>query len=236
MTTSAILTLLVAFCLGGAAAGTSGFGIVLVASPIIALNAPHLLPGVVLPVSVLGATLIALQEWRAADLRILIRLVTVAVPFNFVGAHLATVATTRSIALIVAGIVLLTVIISFAGWRPPPHPLSVYVAAAASGVAGGAVKIDGPPVALLLAGREPSLVRGTLSLYFLCTTPLIGLIWWRSGVLTAEVLWIGLATSPAMVAGVLIGRMTKSFFTPERHRYLLLSLCSAAALRAAFNF
>lgn len=224
---------------GALVQGSVGFGMAVVAAPLLALLDPALVP-VPLLVLGLGYALLALRrepadvDWSGAAWALLGR-----VPGIAVGVAAVVALSARSFTVLVAVIVLVAAALSVTRWRPRPTPVALLVAGMVSGVGGTAASISGPPVALLYQGATGATVRATMAAYFS-----VGSVLSLTGLAVAgEVTWDGLVTG-----GLLVPFMAAGFVAsgPARHvldrgwtRPAIVTLTVAGALlllvRAAFG-
>ncbi|MFI7481573.1 sulfite exporter TauE/SafE family protein [Kocuria sp. M1R5S2] len=206
------LVVVVASCLQGAI----GFGLGLLAAPVIALLDPSLLPGSIILLATGLTVLGVLRDRTAVDLRGTGWALAGRIPGTAAGALLVAALPPRMLALVLAGTVLLAVLLGACGWQPKPRPAAVAVAGAASGLLGTATSIGGPPMALVWHGSSRARMRGTMSAFFLvgALMSLAALI--AVGALDARTLAFAGVLAPAMllgfaVSGVVNGRIDREF-------------------------
>ncbi|MFE7632116.1 sulfite exporter TauE/SafE family protein [Kocuria sp. NPDC057446] len=157
------LVVAVASCLQGAI----GFGLGLLAAPVIALIDPTLLPGSIVLLAAVLTVFGVLRDRAAVDLKGTGWALLGRIPGTVAGALLVAALAPRILALILAGTVLLAVLLSVCGWQPQPRPAAVAAAGAASGLLGTTTSIGGPPMALVWHGTSRARMRGTMSAFFL---------------------------------------------------------------------
>lgn len=149
----------VAACVQGAV----GFGLGMLAAPLIALIAPELLPGSVLLLATVLSMAALWRERTEVDWPTVGWVSLGRVPGALAGALVVALLPTAGLTLTLAVVVLLGVATSLMGWRPRRTRGTSALAGAASGVLGTATSIGGPPMALLMRGGRPAQVRATLS-------------------------------------------------------------------------
>lgn len=181
--------------------GSIGFGMAIVAAPLLALLEPSFVP---VPLLVLGLAyaLLALRrepsdvDWHGVGWALLGRL-----PGIVVGAAAVATLPARPFAALVAGVVLGAALLSMVRWRPRPTPPALLVAGLVSGIGGTMTSISGPPVALLYQDAGGARVRATLAAYFTAGSvlSLSGLA--VAGQVTAAKLLTGAVLLPFMAAG-----------------------------------
>jgi uncharacterized protein len=159
-----LVTLVVA---GGAALqAVLGFGLGLIAAPVLALVDPALVPGPLLFVMVPLTVLVARRERGSLDLRGIRWALAGRVPGTIAGTVAVATLPERYLAVLLGGVVLLAVVLSVAGWGVRPTSPTLLVAGAASGFMGTATSIGGPPMALVYQRRSGPELRSTLAAYF----------------------------------------------------------------------
>lgn len=227
-----ILGAVAAFVVAGAAAGASGFGVVLVAAPLLAIIAPGTLPGAVMPLSFATNLTIVAAEGRHADGRAVRRFLAAGVVGVPAGAALTVAVGTERVGLVIAVVVAAATV---AVWLAPPLPPGRRYDLAAGfvgGVSGGSTGVTGPPVALRMAGGDPPRVRATLAVFFCLVNVVTSTVWIVTGLLTVPMALAGTVLAPAAMLGVWLGRRTHRWLTAGRLRIILLVACLLAAVRA----
>ncbi len=211
--------------------GLSGFGMALVAAPVVAFVDPTLLP-VALLVAV--APLPLLTAWRERD-HIAWREVWPALLGRLPGTGLGLVAvallTPRAVALVVALTVLVGVGASVVRWDVRPTPLALLVAGGASGALSTATSIAGPPMALLYQRSPGPAARATMSAFFSFGPPISLSALLATGQVGAPALLAGVLLLPAMALGFgLSGPLRRHVDAGGRFRLLVLGVTAASGL------
>jgi len=220
--------LAVAACVQGAI----GFGLGMLAAPLIALIAPELLPGTVLLLAFVLSFAIFIRErgeikWSVVGWTSLGR-----VPGSLVGAVLVAILPVSGLSLVLAAAVILGVVVSLVGWRPGYSLGSASVAGFAAGILGTSTSIGGPPLALILRDLSPSAVRGTMGAAFVAGTALSVVFLWAGGSLSAEQWKAALVLLPAVAVGFMLSSLVNRFIQ-SRHLYVgsvVLSLVGAVVV------
>ena len=209
----------------------AGFGMAMIAAPVIVLLRPEWVPAV-LTFSALTLSLLNLWnlrpavQWREMSVPMVTR-----VPGTVVGAWILTLLTTTSLQLLVAALVLIAVVISLAGKAFAATPARLGVAGFISGITGTTTSIGGPPMALVMQHGEADTVRANLSLYFTYSCVLALASYWLIGHLDAPLALVSLSFTPSVVLGFWLGRPARRWVA-ARFRSVLLVLCTGAALVA----
>jgi uncharacterized membrane protein YfcA len=190
-----------AVALGGLVQGLVGFGLALVAVPIVALVEPGLLPVPVLIAATVHAALSFARERADVDWRGVGWALAGRMPGTVIGVVLVDRLAGPAFDLLVGVAVLGSVVLSLVAWRPEPTPRALLVAGVVSGSFGTSMSIGGPPVALLYQGRPGPQVRATLGAFFvlgaLVSLSALGV----AGQVSGRQLAVGAGLVPFLVAG-----------------------------------
>jgi uncharacterized membrane protein YfcA len=225
------LTLIfLAMILGSILQGSVGYGMALVASPILIMIEPRLIPGPYTLASLLLSVLMLLRERRSMDIRGVSWALVGRVPGTILAGLLLAVASGRSMILIFGVMVLVGVVISVAGWRFPPRPGNLFFAGLLSAIMGTVATIGGPPMALVYQDAAGDQLRSTLSGYFivggllsLVTLIIVG----RFG--QTEV-WLSVALLPGILCGYLVSSRLLPLFKSQNLRPIVLAVATVSAL------
>ncbi|MBC6451010.1 sulfite exporter TauE/SafE family protein [Actinokineospora xionganensis] len=152
---------------GAAVQGTIGFGLNLIAGPILALIDPMLVP---VPVLFAGTALSAMLifrehgsvEWKNVGWAMVGRL-----PGNGLGLIALATLPVAGFTTLIGVSVLVCVGLSVMTWKPRPTVPTLLVAGTASGAFGTMASIGGPPIALVYQNQSGPTIRSTLSAFFL---------------------------------------------------------------------
>ena len=215
---------------GSVIQGSIGFGLAVVAAPILLLLDPVFVPGPMLLAASLLVILIALRERRdviAQD----IALATIGRVIGTVPAAYAIGTLPRNVyELLFAGLVTLAVILSMAGWHLRRTPPNILLAAIVSGVAGTVSSIGGPPLALVYQHEAGPKIRGTLSAIFTIGTVVsITGLWWAGHFGVVE-LMLGILMMPGVILGFCLSRYTAGRLDQAHTRPAVLAISTVSAL------
>jgi uncharacterized membrane protein YfcA len=232
MTGSEIAMALALMAIGALVQGSIGFGLALVAAPLLVRIDPSLVPG---PLMFAGLPLVSLIAWRerqSYDLRAL-RWPLVGQLGGTVIALLVLRAVSRdAISLLIGSVILLAVLLSLVGLSIRPSARNLFGAGTLAGFMGTTASIPGPPLALVHQHVAPSRMRGTMAPFLMIGNALsLTGLWW-AGRFGASDMQSGLILMPGAVAGFLVsgwtaGRVDQGLL---RRAVLLLSSLSAGAL------
>ena len=209
-----------------------GFGMAVVAAPVVVLIEPHWVP-VVLTFTALP--LCAMNAWNqrdALEIRTMIVPLITRIPGTSLGTWLLLQLNTTGLRIIVSLCVLLAVIITTFNGKFTATPVSLGWAGFFSGITGTTTSIGGPPMALVMQHGNPRTVRANISMFFTygCIVSIIGYA--IAGILSVDLLIDGLSFLPCILIGFYYGIRLRGYVDGARFRPLILGLCTVAALVA----
>lgn len=215
---------------GAAVQGSVGFGLSLVAVPILAIIDPRLVPGPVLCVAIVLTLLVSHRERGSIDLFGVTWGLAGRVPGTALGAAALVVMPRDRLSLVFGVLVLLAVAMSASRLRIRSTPLSLVIAGVLSGIMGTTAAIGGPPIALVLQHLPGAQLRGTLSGFFLvgASVSLLALV--LVGRFGREELLLALALLPGILVGYLISGRTARWLDRGYTRAAVLTVATAAAI------
>lgn len=146
--------------------GTIGFGLALLAAPLLYLVDPRLVPGPLMVSSLVLTLLMARREWHAVQGRDLGWALAGRVAGTVAAVAVLSVISARGMDLLFGGLVLAAVGLTALGVTLRPAPPTLVTAGAVSGFMGTMTSIGGPPIALLYQHESAARIRGTLSAFF----------------------------------------------------------------------
>ncbi|MGI2187083.1 sulfite exporter TauE/SafE family protein [Shewanella oncorhynchi] len=216
--------------LGALTQSLIGFGLAVVASPLLYIVDPQLVPAPVIAMGFSIALLTLVRERGHLEFNGLQYALIGRVPGGFIGASLLLFAPQPILGLSIAAIVTVAVILSLYKFSLPVNKKTLFGAGVVSGIFGNIAAIGGPPMAILLAGKDASQFRAALSAFFIFSSMIALIILAITGLLELKHLWLSLMLLPSvilgyLVAGRLVGRVDK-----EKTKMATLVLCSISAL------
>lgn len=219
-----------AIALGALVQGSVGFGIALVAAPLLAIIDPRLVPVPMLLLATAHAMLTLRREYRDTDWAGVGWALLGRLPGIVVGVLAVAVLPPRWFALAVAVVVLACVALSLVRWRPRPTVPALLLAGVVSGAAGTASSIGGPPVALLYQHAHGARVRATMAAYFVVGSllSLTGLL--VGGQFSADALGAAAVMVPFLVAGFALSGPARRHLDHGWTRPAVLAMAAAGAL------
>lgn len=155
---------------GACLQGSIGFGMGLVAAPVLALLDPGFVPGPLLANALVLTTLLTLRERRSVDAGHVKWALSGSVLGSAVAAGVLTVVSARGFSILFGALVLFAVLLSALGLSVDTTRRNVCCAGLLGGFMGATSAIGGPPVALVFQRLPSAVLRGTLSAYFALST------------------------------------------------------------------
>ncbi|HHX82273.1 MAG TPA: sulfite exporter TauE/SafE family protein [Pseudomonadaceae bacterium] len=225
-----LLAALLVTILGTVVQAALGFGLALVAAPVLHLLNPGFVPA---PVIVCVWTLslwVFWQERKAVDLD----RIPVLAGGRLLGAVLAVSVlgglSAATFDLVFGTLVLLAVMLSWLHPQLQANSRNIFIATLASGFMGTMSGIGGPPLALVYQNAGVSRLRANMALVFLIGASMSLLLLAWIGRFGWQEVRLGLWLQPGVLAGILLARPLRRRLDPHHVRPLLLALCSLAAL------
>lgn len=203
MTPAEIAVVTLAVAAGACVQTAVGFGLGLLAAPVLALYDTTLVPGPLLFVMVPLTVLVARRERGALDFQGIRWALVGRIPGTIAGSVAVAVLPEGPLAVLFASLVLLAVVLSLTGWTLRPTTRTLVTAGAASGFMGTATSIGGPPMALVYQRSTGPQLRATLAAYFVVGAAFSLAMLAVVGEFGAEELRLGLLLLPGMLIGYL---------------------------------
>ena len=219
-----------AVLLASALQSSIGFGIGLLAAPIVALIEPGLIPGTLIMIAMVVTLIVVIREREDIDLHGTGWALVGRVPGTIAGALLLAMLPHRALAILLAGVVLVGIALTSLGWIPAQRRRNVVLAGAASGVMGTATAIGGPPMALVWQRNSGARLRGTMSGFFLVGSAMSLCALAATGAIHSRTMWGFAVFIPAAVLGYLISRPMNKLLDPKRLRWLAIGVSTLGAV------
>jgi uncharacterized membrane protein YfcA len=197
---------LVVVAMGAVIQGSIGFGLNLVAAPVIVLMEPSMVPGPLLVTAFAMTAFVAIRERAALDLRGLGWALAGRVPGVVLGTWAVTVLSQRALEVGLGAIVLAATVASVVGVRVVRRPETELVAGALSGFTGTTTSIGGPPMGLLYQHDGAALSRANISWFLLFGVGLSIALLAVADEFHTDDLGRGGALVPAVLTGFLVSR------------------------------
>jgi uncharacterized membrane protein YfcA len=210
--------------------GSIGFGLAVLSVPILTVVNPVFTPIPTLILSLLVGVGTLLRERGDLDLDGLGWVITGRVPGAVLGAWVLSIATERTLGIVIGVIVLLAVGVLGSGISVKLSRTSRVIAGTISGFSGTSAGIGGPPIALLYGRQSGPVVRSTLGAIFTIGITVNLVILTALGVLTETDIGVAVLLTPAVAVGFLISGRLRPHVDGERVRTGILIVSSIAAL------
>jgi uncharacterized protein len=219
-----------AVALGALVQGAVGFGLALVAAPLLAIIDPRLVPVPMLLLATAHAMLMLRREYRDTDWTGVGWALLGRLPGIALGVLAVALLPPRWFGLAVAVTVLTCVALSVVRWRPRPTVPALLLAGVVSGAGGTASAIGGPPVALLYQDAHGARVRATLGAYFAAGSllSLAGLV--VGGQFSGDALRAAALMVPFMLVGFALSTPARRLLDHGWTRPAVLVLAAGGAL------
>ena len=232
---SIVLIAMTVIFVGSFVQSSIGFGLAIVAAPILFQVSPEYVPG---PISVAGLLLASLNALKHKE-NITIGGLKVAVigriPGSILGGMLLLYVSVNTLSLWLGVLVLIALAISLLPFRIEPTPIRMAIAGILSGFMGTSSGIGGPPMALLLQHQEANSLRGNLSAFFMCSSLISIAVLICVGYFTLHHLLISLPLLPAAWAGYRCALLCMKYISKEWIRIAALTLCLVSGISAIYQ-
>ncbi|MCL1124845.1 sulfite exporter TauE/SafE family protein [Shewanella surugensis] len=221
--------LLIVFC-GALTQGLIGFGLAVVASPLLYLIDPAMVPAPVIMIGFSIALLTLLKERQHLEFKGLEFALLGRIPGGILGTALLLWAPKPILGLAIGGIVAIAVGLNIIKLHFPINRLSLFIAGTLSGIFGNIAAIGGPPLAILFSNKEAKQFRASLSAFFVFSSLISLVILAIAGLFTLDDLISALLLLPAVILGHFTARKLATHINKNSVRVGSLLLCSASAL------
>ncbi|SCG52816.1 hypothetical protein GA0070609_2715 [Micromonospora echinaurantiaca] len=161
-----LLVVGIAACVGAIVQSCVGFGLGVVAAPVITIADPSLMPASLLVINGILPLLTLAWEWRHIDFPGLGWALLGRIPGTVCGVWLIAAFPGRGMEAVVAMTVLVAVGISLLPVHVPRTRLTLSVAGSVAAVTGTTAAIGGPPMALIYQRAGGATLRATLGAFF----------------------------------------------------------------------
>ncbi len=216
--------------IGSVLQGSVGFGLGLVAAPLLLLINPYLVPGPILMAAMILNIMVSFRERHSVDHVSLKWIIPGRITGTVIAALVLNSLSQSALSLLFGTTVLLAVGMTASGIHVRLAPRNFISVGILSGFMATTVAIGGPPLALLLQRKSGAIIRGTLAFIFLVGTVLavlalavIGRFGLRELILTAMIL-------PGIFIGYLISSRTAIIVDKGYVRPAVLTVSGISAL------
>ncbi|MET7327890.1 sulfite exporter TauE/SafE family protein [Nonomuraea sp. NPDC005650] len=231
--TDAALVLIVgglAVFVGAIVQGGVGFGLGLVAAPVLTMLDPDLMPGAIQVVNVTLPLFTLAAEWRTVDWRGLGFAVLGRLPGSVIGAFIVVYVSAYTRGVFVAVMVLIAVALTARALSVPRNGLTVASAGFVSGITGTATGIGGPPMGLVYQHAKGPQIRATLAMFFFLSAAQSLVILAVVDELPARALTTGALLIVPMVLGFLVSGPLRRYLDGGKVRTAVLVVAAGSAV------
>ncbi|XRQ13540.1 sulfite exporter TauE/SafE family protein [Actinomadura welshii] len=216
--------------IGAIVQSSVGLGVGLVATPIVTMLFPSLMPGSILVMALVLPMATLAQEFRHVELRGIGWAFGGRIAGTLPGAWLVAAVPDRALGIVIGLIVLAALAATSLARAVPRNRRTLTAAGLVSGATGTASGIGGPPIALLYQRESGPRVRATLALFFIggAVLSLTGLA--VAGQLPARQVVAGLTLLPFVLTGFLAAGPLRRYLDAGRLRLALLIVVGTSAV------
>ncbi len=207
-----------------------GFGMGMLAAPIVAIVDPGLIPGTLIMLATMVTLMVVVREREDIDLAGTGWALAGRVPGTIAGALLLVVMPKEMLAYALAAVVLGGVALTSMGWIPAPHRRNLVLAGATSGLLGTATSIGGPPMALVWQSNTGARLRGTMSGFFLVGSALSLVLLALTGSVDHHTVVVFAMLVPACVVGYALSRWVNRHLDRQRQRWAAIAISTIGAV------
>jgi uncharacterized protein len=215
---------------GAIVQGGVGFGLGLVAAPVLTMLEPDLMPGAVQVVNMTLPLFTLAVEWRRVDWRGLGFAVLGRIPGSVLGALVVVYISVYARGIFVGVMVLAAVALTARALSVPRNGMTITSAGFLSGVTGTATGIGGPPLALVYQTAKGPQIRATLAMFFFLSGAQSLAVLAVVDALPARAVTTGAALIVPMVLGFLVSGPLRRYLDGGRVRAAVLVVAATSAL------
>jgi uncharacterized membrane protein YfcA len=202
----------VAVIAGGVVQGAIGFGLSLIAVPVIGIIDPGALPATMLMLAIPFTAAMAFRERENIDVPGFWLIAVGRIPGTLAALWLLSAITERELSIVIGAAVIVAVITSVMAPEVPLGTTARLVAGTISGLMGTAASIGGPPLAIAYQRRPGPELRSTLAISFVFGSSLSLVALWLTGHVDLDHLILAAWLLPGLALGL--------FLATKLHRFL----------------
>lgn len=230
MTVASYAVIAAAILLASCMQASIGFGMGMLAAPVVAIVDPALIPGTLIMLATAVTLLVVVRERGSIDLSGTGWALVGRVPGTIAGALLLLVLPEKALVFTLAAVVLVGVAVTSLGWIPAPHRRNLVLAGATSGLLGTATAIGGPPMALVWQNNTGARLRGTMSGFFLVGSVLSLVVLATTGAIDHHTLVMFALLIPAVIVGYVLSRWVNRYLDRNRQRWAAIAISTVGAV------
>lgn len=232
LTTIELAGALAAVFAGAVVQSAIGFGLAVVASPILFMINPSLVPSSLIVMGFMVGLLNVRRYFGSMQLDRLKYAVMGRVPGSLVGMVLLFVASVQQLSLILGVSVILAVLASVSPFKLEANKKTLFGAGFLSGVMGTTSSIGGPAIALVMLNEPADRIKANMAAYFSVSSAISIILLCASGLFTWWHLKYALYLVPAVFLGNYLASKVSHRIDEKAIRPMLLIMCSVAGASA----
>ncbi|PSJ48218.1 sulfite exporter TauE/SafE family protein [Zobellella endophytica] len=231
-----ILILAALACFTGAYVQTAiGFGMAVIAAPLMFYLDPALVPG---PLAFVILAMCTINGWRfrqGLELKLLAPALLARIPGSVVGVILLGLMSQQLLAILIALVIMLGVLVRLVDIALPMTRTNLAIGGFLSGVMGTSTTIGGPPMVLVMHGADMHRIRANLAGFFVVSSLMSMIALVGGGYFgQAQLLQAAPLVPAALLGNWLAVRTLHRVSKPVMH-YGSLSLCTLAVIGMLIN-
>lgn len=191
---------------GATLQGAIGFGMGLLAAPLLILLDPRFVPAPMLVCTLVLTVLMAWREREDIDIQGIKWALAGRIAGTFAAGGILAFVAADTMVLLLGIFILSAVAMSVSGLRFEATNRALVTAGVVSGLLGTVAAVGGPPLALLYQHASGARIRSTISSFFVVGTILSLVTLWIVGRFGAVEFRLALVTMPGMLAGLALSR------------------------------
>lgn len=213
----------------------TGFGLAVVASPLLILLSPQYIPGPIILIGLFLALLNVMKYRANISIGGLKHAIIGRIPGTLSGAALLYFIDVAQLSLFLGIVVLMAVGVSLLPYKIHPTRNRLIFAGFLSGFFGTSSGIGGPPMALLLQHQQAHLIRANLAAFFVASCIMSLLIQIPIGYMSMAHVYLSLPLIPASYLGYRVAHMFVDRISQKMVRSMSLVLCTVAGIGAVIS-
>lgn len=210
--------------------GSVGFGLGMLAAPLLLLIDPGFVPAPLLTAALALTLLVAKRERRAIDFRGIGWILLGRLPGTLLGAVVLATAPQKTTSILVGVVVFVAVALIGSGWSLKRTPRVLVGAGTLSGFMGTTTSIGGPPIVALYHDEAGATLRGTMSTIFvaglLITLTALAIV----GRFGRQELYLAAVLLPGSIIGYAVSSRIAPILDRGYTRLAVLSVSAVAGL------
>ena len=215
---------------GALVQGSTGIGLGIIAGPILLIINPFFVPGPLLVLAFMLASLVSAREWRSIDRKGLAIALAGRLPGSLLAGLTMSLIPLPAYELLFGLLVLGGVLFSLTGWSVLPTMRNLFTAGLASGYMGTLTSIGAPPMALAYQHGTPATIRSTMSAFFVVGSAFSIAVLTSFGRFAATEVWASLIFVPPLVAGFWVSHFVVPRMNAKLIRYSVLGLSGVSSV------